>query len=551
MRVARLAAVLGLFLIGSIAGPATLYAQQAGGTLVWLVHPEPADLGVHASVAPEVAQIAAKIYDGLIEYGSDLEPLPALAESWQVAADGRSIRFRLRQGVTFHDGQPFTSADVQFSIMDVLRLRHPRGIATFRKVTAVETPDPLTAIVRLADPAPYLLSALGGHESPMLPRHLLAKPPAGPTPPTEASMPPAIGTGPFKLASWRRGESLRLERNAKYWRVGLPLLDAITVRFEADARRRHELIESGGVHVAGHPTLPIGQASRLRQSVADVAIEAKGHEWLAPMAEIAANTRRAPFDKAEVRQAIAAALDRQAIVASVWAGFAKPAELPVALRRHERIRPSKAKPPTEVEIIERAGSLLDAAGFARGDDGTRLELTLDVAPFGPEWQAFAGEIEQQLARVGIKVALRFETAEAWLERIFARGDFELTTHLGYGLTDPVLGLHRALHGKAIGAGPFMNAARWSDPRVDALLDRAAIEMEPRVRARLYAEAGAIVAAASPIIFVADLAPPAIVDRRVRDVVTRPLGLYTNFAAARLDLPEPPAVAAAPETKRRP
>ncbi|NJO39044.1 MAG: hypothetical protein HC871_17390, partial [Rhizobiales bacterium] len=136
----------------------------------------------------------------------DLKPKASLAESWDIAPDGKTVTFKLRKDVKFHDGKPFTSADVQFTIMDVLKKVHPRGINTFRDVTAIETPDAHTAVFKLANAAPYMLSALSGYESPMLPKHVFSQGDIR----THANANQPIGSGPFKFVEWRRGELVRL-----------------------------------------------------------------------------------------------------------------------------------------------------------------------------------------------------------------------------------------------------------------------------------------------------------------------------------------------------
>ena len=202
-------------------------AQKPGGTLVQITQPEPPNLAPYISTSAPIGQVTAKVYDGLLEYGFDLKPKPSLAESWDVAPDGKTVTFKLRKDVKFHDGKPFTSADVQFTIMEVLKKAHPRGINTFRDVTAVETPDDSTAVFKLANAAPYMLAALSGYESPMLPKHVFEQGDIKAHP--NANNP--IGTGPFEFVEWRRGELVRLDKNADYWRKGLPYLDRIVVRF--------------------------------------------------------------------------------------------------------------------------------------------------------------------------------------------------------------------------------------------------------------------------------------------------------------------------------
>jgi peptide/nickel transport system substrate-binding protein len=97
------------------------------------------------------------VFDGLLGYGFDLEPKASLAQCRAAAPDGKAITFKLRSDVKFHGGEPFSSADVKLNVMEVLKKNQPRGIATFRDVTAVDTPDATTAVFRLANPAPYFL----------------------------------------------------------------------------------------------------------------------------------------------------------------------------------------------------------------------------------------------------------------------------------------------------------------------------------------------------------------------------------------------------------
>ena len=125
-------------------------AQKRGGTLVMLVQPEPPTLASYISTSGPIGQVTSKIFEGLLEYDWSLKPIPGLAESWKVSPDGKTITFTLQKGVKFHDGKPFTSADVKFSVLEVLKKMHPRGPATFREVTEIDTPDAHTAIFRLA-----------------------------------------------------------------------------------------------------------------------------------------------------------------------------------------------------------------------------------------------------------------------------------------------------------------------------------------------------------------------------------------------------------------
>ncbi|MDB5587204.1 MAG: putative transporter peptide-binding protein [Devosia sp.] len=152
-----------------LARPALAQSPQRGGTLVLLETSEPPTLTgiVHTGVT----DFTGKHTEGLLTYDFDLNPLPLLATSWDVAPDGLTYTFGLRPNVKWHDGQPFTSADVAFTLA-AIKEGHPRGRVTFATVNDIQTPDELTVVLKLSNPAPYLLTALGSSETPIVPRHL-------------------------------------------------------------------------------------------------------------------------------------------------------------------------------------------------------------------------------------------------------------------------------------------------------------------------------------------------------------------------------------------
>lgn len=140
-------------------------APRRGGTLNMLINPEPPVLvSIFQTTGPALVA-SSKVLEGLLAYDFDLKPKPQLATAWKVADDGLKYTFTLRENVKWHDGQPFTSADVAFSI-DLLKSVHPRGRSTFANVTRVSTPDARTAVIELAKPAPYLLKALSAGSRP-------------------------------------------------------------------------------------------------------------------------------------------------------------------------------------------------------------------------------------------------------------------------------------------------------------------------------------------------------------------------------------------------
>jgi peptide/nickel transport system substrate-binding protein len=170
-RTTRRAALVGASALALAGGRARAQAPKKGGTLVFMQNSEPQTLVALTTVATPALTVSAKVTEGLLEYDYDIKPKPQLATEWSISPDGKTYTFKLRPNVKFHDGKPFTSADVAYSIQ-LLKTVHPRGRNTFANVTEVKTPDPLTAVIELSKPAPYLIKALTAAEAPMMPRHI-------------------------------------------------------------------------------------------------------------------------------------------------------------------------------------------------------------------------------------------------------------------------------------------------------------------------------------------------------------------------------------------
>lgn len=501
---------------------------QAGGTLVMVVQPEPPTLGSYVSTSGPVGQVATKVYEGLLEYDFNLKPIPSLAQSWAVSPDGRTVTFKLQSGVKFHDGRPFTSADVQFTIMDVLRKVHPRGINTFRAVEAVDTPDPLTAVLRLSEPAPYLLMALSGYESPMLPKHIFEKGDLANHP--NANNP--IGTGPYKFVEWKKGQYMRFDRNPEYWKKGRPYLDRVVARFIGDGSTRAATLETGEVQIGGFSAILPLDVKRL-EKLPQLGVTTRGYEMQSPIVMLDFNTRVKPFDNQKVRQAIAYAIDRKFVIDNVWFGYGKPATGPISSNfKANGLYTSDVRNYNVSNGLEIANKLLDEAGYPRKADGTRFEITHDLTPYGEEWRRFGEYVKQQLDKLGIKVSLRYEDVPTWLRRIYTNYDFTLNSGWIQTLADPVIGVHRLFHSKMIKPGTvFVNDSGWSSAETDEAMNKATVEIDPAKRAAYYHQFQKDVVEASPIAFVLELDFVTVYNKKLHDWLVSPLGLYSSFDRA--------------------
>ena len=499
--------------------PGLSVAQQSGGTLIMVVQPEPPSLASYMSTSQPIGQVATKVYDGLLEYDSETLPQPSLAESWDVSDDGLSITFNLRQNVSWHDGEPFTSADVAFTFMEVLREYHPRGNNNFRTLVAVDTPDPHTAVFRLSDPSPYVMRILSSYESPIVPKHLFEGQDVREY--SKANAP--VGTGPFRFVEWRRGQFMQFDRNEKYWKDGLPHLDRIVARFIPDAATRTAAMETGEVHVTAFNHIPTEDLDYLSE-LPHITVTEDGYEMMPSVHFLIFDTTRPPFDDVRVRQAVSYAVDRQFIIDAVYNGFGTPGTSPMSSKmiwHTDDVRRYDVE-----DRIERANALLDEAGHPRGANGIRFQITHDIQPYGETWLRFGEIVVQQLAQIGIDVQIRYEDTPTWLTRVYTNYDFTMTSTSYFNFSDPVIGVHRGYHSNQIVPGTvFVNASRWSSAETDALMNAATVETDFDKRKALYDEFQKLIVDAAPHVFVLEVALITVHNNKVHGLLKSPFGTF--------------------------
>lgn len=515
----------------ALSGPAKAAEPQRGGTMVMIVQPEPATLAHYAVSAGNIPPIATQVYEGLVTYDWNLTPVPNLAKSWEAAPDGKTITFHLQEGVQFHNGTPFTSADVQYSFMEVLKKVHPSAPVFLAELESIETPDPLTAVFHLANPAPYMWKALSGRDTPIISKALFE----GTDPRNNPTANKPIGTGPFKFVSWERGQSVRLDRNEKYWKPGLPYLNRVVARFIPDAATRSAAMETGETHFAGYSAVNYADLKRLSANpILDTTT--KGYEMSPSESVLELNSHHAPLDKKAVRQAIAYAIDRQFIVDTVLYGYGKPATGPLssvfAISGLYTDQVRRFDVPDRIAIANR---LLDEAGLSRKPDGMRFGLHLEVNSFGEQWLRQAEYLKQALAVIGIDVTLRSEDTATWLRRAYTDYDYDISEpFLGNGV-DPVIGFNRSFLTQQIRKGvTFVNNTFYSNPEIDRLLMAGGREIDVEKRKAIYHEAQRILVEDSPQIWLAEVIYVSVFNRKLHDHTTGPLGTYSAFERAWLE-----------------
>jgi peptide/nickel transport system substrate-binding protein len=521
---------LGVIVASAVLISSNSWAQKAGGTLIQIVQPEPPSLAPYLSTSGPIGLVAPKIYQGLLDYDLDLNVVPELAKSFDVSEDGLTVTFKLQKGVTWHDGKPFTSADVEFTIMHVLKKFHPRGPNSFKEVTEIQTPDEHTAIFKLAKPAPYMMRAFSAYESPMVPKHLLegtdirsAK--LGNNP---------VGTGPFKFVEWKKGQYIRLDKNENYWKEGLPLLDRVVARVIPDASTRTAAMESGEVHYGAYGAIPNVDVVRLRK-MDSIGTTTDGYSMINPMALIEFSVNKAPFDKAAIRQAISLTIDRQFLIDNIWFGYGKAATSalssnfePTGLYKASINYPATPN-------VSAAIKLLEDAGYAADSNGVRAKAVLDLIPYGEDWRRAGEYVKQALLEIGISLELRYEDVPTWIKRVYGDYDFEMNMNYFYQLPDPVIGVHRHYGTDQIRKGtPFVNSSGYSDAGLDALLIAGATSANQEERIQVYNAIQDKLAIDMPVVNLFEMQFITVYSEKLKDHAFSAMGSYSSFDRAWLD-----------------
>ncbi|MET0606473.1 MAG: ABC transporter substrate-binding protein, partial [Beijerinckiaceae bacterium] len=302
--------------------PGRLFAQDTpkrGGVLIVAADGEPRNLNPAVVASNGVFYVASKVIEPLAEMGEGGALLPRLATSWSGSADGASITFKLRSNATWHDGKPFTSADVAFSALEVWKKLQNFGRVVFRDLSAVDTPDAQTAIFRFAKPTPLQLieNALPALTS-VLPKHVYEG--------TDINANPAniklVGTGPFKFAEQKQGEYLRLERNPNYWDEGKPYLDGIVYRVLPDRGAIAAAIEANQIQLCAFSAVPLADLARLAKAPG-IKVIADGYDGITYQLVVEINNSKKELSDPRVRRAIAHAIDRTFVVDTIFLGTAK------------------------------------------------------------------------------------------------------------------------------------------------------------------------------------------------------------------------------------
>ena len=402
-----------LLLAAACAAPVAVRAAPLRNLLVPLAF-EPDGLIPGLSDQPSCRLVGTKLYQGLVRYTGADASVGELARSWTVSADGLTYRFTLRPGIIWHDGTPFSAADVVFSIDRFHRLMSPRIGSMLARVATVQAVDQDTVDIGLVRPGVALLPLLDAACTPIVPRHIHDRPGFA----IDPRRTPSVGTGPYRLAAW-----LRLTPFPGF--AGPPpALDEINFPLMPDPTARIAATRSGQPVLLAADAVPFAALAELRQQGMIVAgLPVPNH---ASLAWLDLNHAAEPLNDVQVRLALGYAIDRAAVVREVWSGLASVATGPVP-----GAVPDAPLPPYDPRA---AGGQLTAAGLLPDDRGIRLRLRYLSRDREP-WPRLGAVLRDALEQVGIELTLDSVDEFEWQRRVQA-GDYQLTGMVGEGGEPP-------------------------------------------------------------------------------------------------------------------
>lgn len=478
-------------------GPTTSVAPARGGTLVVAIGSDPGSLNPAVTSNGGVHTASEMMFNGLVGWGPDGKLVPELAESWTIEGGGTSYKFNLRQGVKWHDGQPFTSDDVKFTFEKALLKLHSRTLASVGGAKpTIETPDAKTVIFRFENPYAPLLQQLNVTEAPIIPKHVyesctdlatVAGCPANKAP---------VGTGPFKLQSYTIQE-IKMVRNPDYFRAGLPYLDGMVERVIPDAGTQLLALENNEIDWVGSvpgPDIERVKANKALGTATAPRGSGGGNCTLTGVFNMKPPAGRPGFfTDLRTRQAFWAAVNRDQAFKTVSFSQGKVAASPINSGISFATATGLTLPTFDVN---KAKTLLDQVGWKDEGGGARVARNVPNVPDGTkfevDWHGFVGEqttygeqIRSQVAQVGITLQVKTEDNATFSSNVFAKRDFDTAVVSYCNGDDPDIGFRRQVDSRQISTTAFTNGAGYSNPDVDKLLDQATREPDPAKRTPLY------------------------------------------------------------------
>lgn len=437
------------------------------------------------------AAVVNQLFDGLVQFSSDLLVIPAIAENWRVEDAGKTYRFFLRKAARFHDGAPVTSQDVLFSFMRLLRtspsptilphLLKITGAGAYHEggvdaVSGLEAPDPSSFVVRLDQPYVPILAAMGMAQASIVPASEAFRP--------EGFSQRPVGSGPFRFEVWEPNRLVRVKRYDQYY-GGPSLLDGIDFLIYPGVGIEAVWADFRDGKLEEMPVYP-----QIVQNLKTIPNLKWLHRPSLSLLFYGINGARPELKDPALRRAMSAAVDREALNRQVYSGQYNPAVslLPPGM-------PGYRPPVAQSGASGNATVLPGDGGGAGGTTETlrRIEVASGSrSPLAQAELAFVGEVWK---KIGIELVPKYISDWSEFERYIKSDSFQLYRYAWFAEIPDPDGFLRIL----FGSQSPINYSRFSDPEIDGVFQKAVGEADPQERARLYQLAETRILDACPVI----------------------------------------------------
>ena len=510
--------ILGILVLFSLGFSLPVAAADYGDAIIT------ASIGDASTLVPILASDSASadicglVFNGLIRYDKDLNPEGDLAESWDIKEDGLVIIFHLRKNVRWHDGQPFTASDVEFTYQKLIdpNVKTPYS-GDFERVKSFEALDDHTVKVTYKEPFSPGLSSWGMW---IMPKHILEKEDLSNT---KFSRNP-VGTGPYKFKEWKTGEKIVLVSNPDYYE-GRPYINRYIYRIIPDQATTFLELQTQGVDEVGLTPLQYARQTDtpfFKKYYKKYKYPSFGYTYLG------LNMKDPLFADSRVRLALDYAIDKDEIIKGVLLGLGRVSTGPFppeSWAYNKEIKPAPYDPKKAKELLKEAGwKDHDSDGWL-DKEGTRFKFTLLINQGNDPRKTCAEIIQRRLKEVGIEVDIRPIEWAALLSEFIDKHKFEAVI-MGWNLSrDP--DCFDIWHSSKQRPGEF-NFVGYENKEVDSLLEEGRREFDERKRKEIYNKVHQLIFDDHPYIFlfVPDALP--IVHARFKGIEPAPAGIGYNF-----------------------
>jgi len=462
----------------------------AGGTVTIPIGADPTLNPWSPNAFVESLFINRVIFEGLTKPGKDLAPAPDLATSWTIAPDGLSWTFKLRDGVKWSDGKPFSADDVAFTFNDIVLKKElgAQNAASYAAVKSVTVVDPTTVRFDLSRKFAALASFLA-YNSGIVPKHVLS---ADPLKTTSFNKATPVSTGPFRVEKYTSGQSVSLVRNDSYFGPK-PYLDKVVFTVVPDPNTQIAQALSGDLTIMILDNKAAVDRVKNASGLTVVSRPLVQYYWLA------LNQTDSRFTDVRVRQAFVHAIDRKAIIKSVELGYGQVANSPITPALKAYFDPSLSEkypydPPKAKELLASAGWTPGANGVLQ-KDGKSFQFTMDVGQRGV-LEPVNALIQQDLKNVGVIADLNTMEWNAYIQKDVVRRDYTATVNWWTYPSDP--DVFPYYHSSAAGKG--FNIPGYQDPKLDDLLVQGQSASDLEQRKAVYKQLQAYTSETLPYLF---------------------------------------------------